>query len=63
MYYNNSIICSTCTYLTYIVVIKEKTGPKIDYFAGFCHHPVMIIGVHMHVYSYPLFKSGTKSYP
>ena len=30
-------------------------------FAGFCHHHLMTISVHMHAYCYPLFESGMKT--
>ena len=40
--------------------IKE-TDLKVGCFAGFCHHLQSAIILHMHVYHYPLFKSGTKT--
>ena len=36
----------------------EEMDSKIDCFVGFFHHPVMTTSVIMHVYRYPLFKSG-----
>ena len=30
-------------------------------FAGFYHHCLMTMSVHMHAYHYPLFESGTKT--
>ena len=53
---------SNVTTFVYALVIKE-TGSKVSWFAGFCHHPVMITSVHTHVYRYPLFESGTKTDP
>ena len=41
-------------------VIKE-TGPKVGCFAGFCHHRLTAMNVHMHEYRYPLVESGTKT--
>ena len=35
-------------------------GSKVGCFAGFCHHYLTTMSVHMHVYHYPLFESGTK---
>ena len=34
---------------------------KISYFAGFCHHRLTTMSVHMHVYHYPLIESETKT--
>ena len=41
-------------------VIKE-TGRKVGCFAGFCHHRLMAMNVHTHVYHYPLVESGMKT--
>ena len=36
-------------------------GPKVGCFAGFCHHRLMTVSMHIHMYCYPLFKSGMKT--
>ena len=36
-------------------------GSKVGCFAVFCHRRLMTMSVHMHVYHYPLFESGTKA--
>ena len=36
-------------------------GPKVGCFAGFCHHHLMTMSMHMHAYCYLLFESGTKT--
>ena len=36
-------------------------GPKVGYFAGFCHHRLTTMSVHTHAYRYPLVASGTKT--
>ena len=41
-------------------VIKE-TGPKVGFFAGFCHHHLTTMRAQTYVYRYPLFASGTKT--
>ena len=37
-----------------------KKGPKVYCFAGFCHHHLTTMSVHMDAYCYPLFESGTE---
>ena len=41
-------------------IMINKIAPKVGYFAGFCHHHLATMSVHMHVYHYPLFESGMK---
>ena len=41
-------------------IIKE-TGPKVGYFAGFCHHHLTTMSAHTHAYRYPLVESTTKT--
>ena len=36
-------------------------GLKVGCFAGFCHHHLTTMNVHMHAYCYPLFESRTKA--
>ena len=36
-------------------------GLKVGCFAGFCHHRLTTMGVHMLACHYPLFESGTKT--
>ena len=35
-------------------------APKVNCFAGFCHHLLATTNVHMHAYCYSLFESGMK---
>ena len=46
-------------YITMHVI--NKTAPKVNRFAGFCHHCLVTMSAHTHVYHYPLFKSGMKT--
>ena len=55
-YYTNELDC----YSIQKHVIKEM-GPKVICFAGFCHHRLMTVNAHMHMYRYPLFESGMKT--
>ena len=40
--------------------IKE-TGPKVDCFAGFCHHHLTTMSAQTHAYHYSLFESRMKT--
>ena len=35
-------------------------APKVNHFAGYCHHRLVTTSAHMHAYCYPLFESGIK---
>ena len=35
--------------------------PKVNHFAGICHHCLVAMSAHTHAYHYPLFESGTKT--
>ena len=39
----------------------KETDLNVGCFAGFCHHHLTAMSVHMHAYHYPLFESGTKT--
>ena len=36
-------------------------APKVNLFAGFCHHHLVTTSAHTHVYRYALFESGIKT--
>ena len=40
--------------------IKEM-GPKVGFFAGFCHRCLMAMSAHTRAYRYPLVESRTKT--
>ena len=41
--------------------VINKTAPKVNRFAGFCHHRLVTTSAHTHhAYCYPLFENGIK---
>ena len=36
-------------------------APKVNHFAGYCHHRLVTTSAHMHAYRYPSFESGMKT--
>ena len=41
--------------------VINKIAPKVNRFAGFCHHRLVAMSAHTHAYRYPLFESGMKT--
>ena len=41
--------------------VTKEVGPKVDGFAGFCHHHLATTCAHTYMYHYPLFESGMKT--
>ena len=46
--------------LTNIRTCYKEMGAKVSWFAGFCHHNVATMSVHIHAYHCPLFESVMK---
>ena len=41
-------------YYSLLKHVRKETGSKVGCFAGFCHHYLTAMCVHMHAYRYPL---------